>query len=658
MATPTLITVRASAKAAKAWRGRIDHALQRRKPYEAWWDANLRRYAPRGHDNVTQYNESINTNRDYTLVERKKSDLFFRRPDVSVLPTPLMAGQEAVLQVHQTILNEKLGEDGVDAGQLMDEVLFDALCPAGFMWSVLGYSGVFQDTPIPDMVGADGNPVLAPVPIHEEVFWSRLSPKQILLPEEFKSCHYDKAPWLGFQFEMPLRQAKRLWSLPAAFEGDAGSESLRFDHGEQTHVNETMVRGTEIWYQSSLYRDEIAHPLHQTKLVLIDGVDAPVEHRDSPHQAFDEMGRLSPDSLVGYPIHGGTLRTMSDAAYVPSDCTISAPLVSELNKFRDQMVRTREANIPIRIFDEEVLPPEVLRKILAAPIGGMIPVPKTAFMGEGPFKEIARANFPRENFTSNDYVDNDIARTHAIDATQSGAQDAGTVKTATEIQMQQGNANARLDKERNRVLSFYLRGVTKFSTLLQRYLRVEQAAEIVGPEAAQQWAMWAKAIPTRVAFTLEPDSSLRTDTAQRRSESMQMYQFLANDPNVNRPELTKQVIKDFRKDPAKMVTDQPPPPPTPKPNVSFSIKGEDISPLSPQYDNVRTILAEYGIQLPEASPDGTPEPPPAAGPPPSPPPHPGGATPVPPLSKHAADRTGGMQGSGAPAPLGPGGQVG
>jgi len=652
------VTAKATPAQITAWQGRITHALDRQKTWHPWWDANLRRYAPQAGDNPVTYASDVNTNRDFTLVERKKADLFFRRPEVQVLPSPRMIGQEAILQSHEAILNELLAEDGVDVGDLMDTLLFDALCPAGMFWTVMGYQGTFQAVTLPaqtdPMTGMELQPATeADVPIYEDIFWTRLSPKQILIPEEWKSTAYDRAPWLGYRFSLPLRVARRRWTLPAGFAGDSAVTSLTFDHGDPVQTNEPVVVGTEVWYRSSVYRDHPSHPLHQTKLVLIDGIDAPVEHLDSPHQSFDELGRLTPDSLIGFPIHGGTLRVLSDSAYIPSDCTISTPLVNELNKFRDQMVRSREANIPLRVFNEEILPPEALRKILAAPIGGMIPVPGEAFAGEGPFKEIARANYPRENFTSNDYIDNDIARTHAIDATQAGAQDAGTVKTATEIQMQQGNANARLDKERARVVAFYIKGVEKFSTLVQRYLRADKAAEIVGDAAAQAWAQWARTLSTRLSLTIQPDSSLRTDTAQRRNESMQLYQFLANDPAVNRQELTTQVLRDFHKDPTRMVKPPPPPPPE-KPSVSFSIKGEDLNPMMPQYQNVVKILADSGVVL---------QAPPSSGGSPgvSPPsgngdqPHPGAVAPVEPLNKHAADLTGNLQGSGQPVPFGPGG---
>src|SRR5690606_11792082 len=125
-------------------------------------------------DNPDVYGTNINTNRDFVLVERKKADLFYQRPDVTLQPTPLIEqpipqldafGQPVIdpqtgqpvttsavpaLQAHEEILNEKLGPDGIDAVQLVHRALFDVLCPSGLGFTVMGYESVML--PVPDEV--------------------------------------------------------------------------------------------------------------------------------------------------------------------------------------------------------------------------------------------------------------------------------------------------------------------------------------------------------------------------------------------------------------------------------------------------------------------------------------------------------------------------
>src|SRR5690606_5234080 len=212
----------------------------------------------------------------------------------------------------------------------------------------------------------------------------------------------------------------------------------------------------------------------------------------------------TPDSLRGFPIHPLAVRVLTDSAYPPSDCTVIRPLVNELNVFRRQMVEYRDAMTLRWQYNTDTLPEDALQKIVRSPIGGMIGVPGEAFVGEGAIKELPHGSMPRESFASNDYIDNDIARTTAIDANAAGVQSSAD-QTATEAQIQSANANARLDFERGRVLQWYIKGVTKFSTLLQRYFSVEDAAAIVGPDRAAIWDQWRKTVPSALAFTAMPD---------------------------------------------------------------------------------------------------------------------------------------------------------
>jgi hypothetical protein len=667
------------------WREEIAQARQRRDTVMRWAEANLEHYAPPLDGDPEGYGTEINTNRDFTLVERKKADLFYQKPDVTALPSPLLADRPDLLEAHTQILNEKLGPDGVDVAAMVDRVLFDVLCPSGTGWSILGYESTTVPVPmqvpqpmIPGAIlGLQAPPpqsVVAPVPIYQDCFWSWFSPKQALKPVNARTTESDTWPWIGMEFEVPVAVAHRKGWVPEDFQGGPASEEIHFSHGAPVST-QSVVHGVLIYYQSSLYREDRPHPKHQTSLILIEGVDEPAEHKDSPYQTITPQGTLSPDSLLGYPIHPCTIRVLTDASDVPSDCTISRPLVNELNRFREQMLEQRDANVMRWMYSVDRLPPEALAKIVRSPIGGMIGVPEEAFVGDGAIKELPHGSYPRENFSFVDYLDNDLARTHAIDAEQSGAGNTGE-KSATESQIQQNNVNARLGRERNRVLQWYLKGVTKYSAVLQRLMPVEDAAKIVGPQKAQEWDSWRKQIPASLAFTAMPDSSQRTDLAVDRKRAMDEYTFFANDPYINRMELLKQLMPKLRY-PMKVIN-QEPPEQKPEPGKhSLALKGEDLNPLSPQFPIILEILAQDGLtispqaiqqaqmtaqnailaaQIP-AAPSGV------GAPSPGQLEHGGKVPQLESLSKHANALTGGMQGlptpdnGGQPAPMGAGGQL-
>jgi hypothetical protein len=680
-----------STKDGAFWQTQIKQALQVREPHEPWWEANLKAYAPRVTDSPKAFGDEINTNRDFTLVERKKADLFYQRPDVTLQPTPMMdqpilkdgqaytmpgapppaPGQPApsvpqtvALAAHEQIVNEKLGPDGIDATALMDAVLFDVEL-FGLAATKMGYESVTAPAPHPT------DPLAPPidVPIDERVFWEDLSLKQLLIPASFRrSGQYDKAPWLGERFEVPLTEGTRQkFKLPPDFKGSSSDSKQFFDHGTDAPQSE-MVVGTEIWYKSSLYRSDVLHPDHLTQLVLIDGISEPTIEQDCPYQTLRDDGSLTPDSLIGFPIHLFTLRVIRDSAYPPADCTLIRPLVNELNLFRGQMVQYRDAQTLKWAYRVSALPPEVMNKIVRSPVGGMIGMPDEAFPLEQNLVELPHGSMPRESFQSNDYIDNDIARTTAIDASGAGVQSTGS-QTATQTQVIAANANARLDKERGLALKLYCKGVTKFSTLILRTLPVAQATAIVGPSLAQVWDTWrAGGVDSALAFTALPDSALRTDQAVDRKQSQDLYSFLANDPYIQkgRGQLLEKLLRKFHIDPTGIVNPPDPAKPDP-PKVTVSFNGADL--IGPQAPMVIEILQQQGIQITAQAVEAAStmlaqvqqqallqgqqqalqeqqanQPPDTT--------HGGLLAQQASLSKHAAEMTGGIQGTGTTAPMG------
>src|SRR5678815_3976030 len=94
--------------------------------------------------------------------------------------------------------------------------------------------------------------------------------KQTLKPADFRSTDWEKSPWLGFRFTIPLTKATRkTFNLPDDFTGSPDDTSQHFDYGTgATQASGRKVfTGSEIWYKSSLYRDDIVHPEHFTQLV-------------------------------------------------------------------------------------------------------------------------------------------------------------------------------------------------------------------------------------------------------------------------------------------------------------------------------------------------------------------------------------------------------
>jgi hypothetical protein len=671
-----------STKDAKYWQKQIELSIAKRQRYERWWDANLKMFAPMVDTDPEQYGSGVHTHRSFTAIERKKADQFYQKPDVTLQPTPLMDGpiltgqvdpmtqqpiplmgangqpvpQTVALQAHQQIVNEDLGEDGIDATEMMDAVLFDIDCTQGTGFTKMGYEQFAVEQPDPrDPTGQ----AMIPVPIVERCFWEHFSGKQAVIPHNFRKTEWDKAPYLGMQFELPLNAHNRkAFNLPPDFEGAKSSGKQHYDHGDGERDSDDVFTGVELWYRSHLFRDDIIHPEHLTQLVLVDGIDEPVIERDSPYQTLDDKGQLSHDSLIGFPIHPFSVRKLTDSAYVPSDGTMIGPLERELDVFRNQQINFRDISATRWGYRASAIPPEAVSKIVRSNMGGMIALPDEAFPLDQNLVELPQGSMPRENILGQQSIDDDIARTLGVDAAGAGVNSQNS-QTATETQVIQANANARLDKERGILLKRYIKGVNKFSTLKQRYTSVEKAAQIVGPQLAQIWDVWRKTVPATLAFTAMPDSALRVDQAVDRKASQELYSFLANDPFVNRQELLTGLLRKFHLDPTKIVKQPEPPKPEP-PKLALSFKGEDL--VGPQAPIVLEILMQQGIKISPAAVSQSQgmlaqmeQEQAAAAEAEASEKHGGKVAQQESLSKHASDRTGGMQNTGAPAAMGGGG---
>lgn len=617
---------------ANKWKKRIASAIEVQQKLEPWQEAALKSYAPHAGGNESPGEPGklkVRTNRIFTIVERKLADLFYQKPDVSVTPTPLLDAIPQGAQMsasHAAIINEKLGLDGINVKKLAQKVIFDyeLLCLGV---SKIYYHAYTKNVTRPQMqVGLDGNPLVdetgqpmpmlepdgttpimetVPVPIKTECRWEHFSPKQFLIPADFRSTEFDKAPWLGMRFRMPLRSARRIWTaIPDDFQSEGTSAS---DHGETAqHFDENPhgetapsleeVTGTELYCRSMLFRDEMPHPDHLTKIVFIDGIHEPVEHRDDPDQEFDRELRMTPQSRMGYPYHPLVIRVFTDSAYVMSDAAIALPLVEELDHSRDMRARQRQINLLKGYYNTATLPEAEAQKFARAPQGGLIGLPPEAFVDpQGPIKWLDTKPIPADENITDRLIDEDLAQTFGIDADAAGVTTSQD-QTATEAGIRQTNRNIRTGNEQGFVADWFVAGVTKLSSLVAKYVTVEEATQIVGAEAAQLWDQWRKAIPVRLAFTMTPDSSLRNDTALDRLQSQQLYSYLANDPMANRAYLLNRLLTKFHIDPSKGT--QPPPEAKPDPpKASLTFKGEDLSPLMPQSPIVLDLLMKLGMEI-------------------------------------------------------------
>ncbi len=575
------------------WRGEVERSQTQRKTLEPSWQENLDYYTGKPISDAPP--DYINVNVDFYQVEQKMAQLFYETPELQLTSTIVSTGQDSALHTHRALLNEQLGAEYADVLTTVLKAIKDCLCPSGIGPTIIGYQPTNVEVPNDD-------PTQPPtrVPIHERWYWTRFSPKKLLIPADFKDTDWDQAPWLGMDFRMPITVARRDFQLPPTFAGSSAKDDKTFEQTASAEENSSLsyVEGQLIWYKASVFDEAVAHPDLYRELVLIDGLDHPARHRNSPYQTVGPDGLLTADSMIGNPIHPLTIRDVPDSAYTPSDSQMTRPLVKELCTFRTQMKRERDANRSRVLYDASKLPPEVIDKIARGTLGDLIPV-EEGVLAQGVnaiMAQVITGTGSRQTYEQNNFFQRDIAKTLGLDASAVGAKE-DTQRSATEINTIDRATSVRLDAERRQVLRWYLKGVNKkFSPLLVRFMKASPLLPKILGVKAQAWTQAEQqGLFSWLGFSAKADSQIRLDASAERKFKLQVYQMVARDPNVIRVKLLEDLLASCGYDPAETVTEKLPEK-TPEPNVSFRFSGEDL--YNPM---VQEILAQGGIKIsPEA----------------------------------------------------------
>lgn len=637
----------------KAWDARLDRARQRRKQYEPAWNDALKRYRD---SKANKYD--VNALKDFTHVESKKAALNFETPEIQLHPkdpTDEMVPLE-LLPLRQKVLNHVLGEDGADAKAALDQALFDCLAPSGFLSVEVGFDVRLAPDPVTQQQ----------IPVWGKPFVSRVSPMKLVVPDEFRSTQFDTAPWLAIDGTMPLARAKREFTLPEGFSATATRDETVFTYDEARQGHEPLVEFTKIWYVAEQFDESVINPELYRLLILVKGLDAPAKHIDSPFQAVDELGQLTPMSMRGNPIHVGTLRDLSDSAYVASDLEVGEQLSHEINSFRTDNIRNKRARVPLTFIDPDGLPTGEIKKIKN---GEKVLFTKPGQLASGNANTVvAVANMgstPRDDYTAQDYAERDREMALGSGSPLSGVPDKKKA-TATETRVVATGAGARSESERGRFRRYLVKLVRKLDAVLNWTMTAQDVTQILGQQGGVLWEQW-RSLPGCYTYRILPDSGVHVDAQSFRAQKIDEYNMLRKDPQVNATELLKTVARALGYDPAKMILEQAPEQGPEPIKSSVAFKGEDF--IGPQSQAVVEILAQMGITISpqaiatlqqaqmiqmagmasgELGPDGKPV---AQGPgsaaPHAPAQHGGSAPKTEPINQHQRERTGGVNGVAA-----------
>lgn len=603
-----------------SWWARITLARARRQREETLWQTLLDAYLPPPNASA----DTINSNIHFRNVEAKGAALIFQLPELRLTPLePLGAMVDpddptkqldayTIVATKRAVLNKLLGRDHANVLQTMNESAFDILQTSGVAFEKICYEADFmpQEQPVQgppepmagSVLGLQDVPTQTmqtiQVPIYERWRWYHFSAKKGLIPHDWYSTRYDDAPWLGMEFNFPLREAIRRGLVKKDAEGTAATDDQRFTHRGDSDRDTIgpRVKGVEIWARAVQFREGVYHSELFDYLVLIEGQDTPAKYTPSPYQTIGPDGRLTADSMIGNPIHPVAYRYCSDTAWIPSDAAFTNPLVKQLNTWRAQDIKLRDANLPRFFYAEGAQ--EQVDKLKDVDTGMGVPMPDERMM-QGADKIIAplpHLERAQSDIQGEQSVRRDIDETLAIGSNQAGNVNS-KVLSATEVATAAQNSNTRMKKEQTALVERFLVGARKFDSLVQRYADQRDYVEIVGQDGAKKLQAYTNALLAgRYAFDAKPDSQLSNDAAQDRAQTLEYVNYMAKSEFTNQQEMASMVANAFGKDPARMVK-APEPPGPPPPNVSVKVNIEDLA--GPAGQAALKILQQAGYQLTE-----------------------------------------------------------
>jgi hypothetical protein len=588
-----------------AWKKRIELSQQQIEARSDQWDALWRQYLP----TITPANQSVAPRYQghFRNTHTKIGQLFTRTPDVILsaksrskekitqppamgpdgqLQPPKTLSAEDALAIRQAVINEQMREIG--ALDLMDQCLIDMQAYSGFSAVHVSYRSVSRTVQRPVMqpapptmpgpmgmapppgppqpaLGPDGQPLMqsVPVPIHERWDVEHIPAKKLLLDERLQSCRYDKdSRWIGRAFYMSKRMAQRLYGLTdqeveAAVTGD--DKVFQDDIAQSNQSDEKdLLKGYECWCKAEHFTDE-DNPDAVCQLVIFDCVaDKPVVWRPSLHQTFDDTGRLTEDSLEGFPIIVGSLRPALDSPFPFADSAFVDGDVKHISTHRQQMVAIRDAAVGKLMLDSGVFD-EADRDALIHGTAGHLIMVKPGTLAQGSDKVMAlsaQVHSTPDDWRTAALLKADMDETLGISTPQTGGQ-MDTVRSATEVATMNQGALGRSSKEQDRVVQFYLKIVRAVDTLIFRYATGNRYVEIVGESGAKRLEMWNKHIGSgKFAYDIKPDSQLTMDAARDRQQLIGLYNVVAPDPLTNRQPILQKLAQKFGMDPAETVLSQ------------------------------------------------------------------------------------------------------
>lgn len=557
--------------------------------------------------------DRVYVNTDNVFAKRKAAQLASQCPEARLKAKrgPRKAEVEALLPAFAERLNDTLRE--ANTGDALFETAKDVINAAGVAAVLCGYEarteqvpalGVDPQTLSPeqqaglaqaatlDEEGAKqalqllGIPMTtAPRTTSSRFYARRFSPSDLLWPLEFERSNFDESPWLGHSDRM--REAEALIELkltPEDIEDLVGGKArdntnLRDDTDSDTagEAGERLVNYDEIFYWRAKFDPNEKHLSCIWRIVFVEGREQPVIHEAWTGQKY--LNSIGYVGALKLPIRVLTLDYVSDDAIPPSDSALVRPQVNEMTRSRTQLIQQRERSTPLRWHDVNRLDPLTSVNIMRGVHQASIPVKGR---GDGIIGEVARANYPSENYEFDRIIMRDMTSQWGMDENQLG-QFARGRRTAREAEVVQANFATLTGFQRARVAAFFCGIAEVIAGLLVLFgedLPQPKPAAPQGPPPMPGAPppppppppLDLRQLSQLIDYSVLPDATVLLDANARADQLMETLDMVGKSGYVNPEPIVREILmlKGVNPDDVMM---KPQPKPEEPPNISYRFSG-------------------------------------------------------------------------------------
>lgn len=548
---------------------------------------------------------------DWSQTKAKQASLFSQVPQVVVRGEP---GEEtpykSAFPVFQRRLNYRLKKAKI--GVAMDEVTPDVISTAGVGAAIVTYEArtEMRDVPMYDeamlteeqilqvQAGMFENPMVPTPFITDRRFQAkRLSPADLLWPVDFTGSDFDEGPWIGRSGRMTWAEAKRKFDaltddMKEKVCGDDRTDQDFLVSRELKSEDKNIVQFDEIFYWRYRYHPEEPSFKAIHHLVFLKGMKTPVVNEPWKGQRWNEE-TMEYIGVCQFPIQVVTLTYMSDECIPPSDSAVGRPMVDELIEFHKDMRAQRKHSVPVRWFDVNRIDTEIQTQLMDGDWQGMVPINGDGNRAVG---EVARANYPRENWELERATRDALRESWKVGPNQVGTMAKSGEHSATESSIVQENYATQVGYERAKMVKFFLGLANVMAGYMVLYDDFDTTAGLSDMDKQRLQALDLQRINHEAVLDIRADATVLLDSNQRYDRLDRFLNKTGQSGYVDVKPIIEEMAALTQLDPdVVVITPQPKSPD--QPNVSMRFSGDDL--LGPMASIVLAILAKNG-QAPTA----------------------------------------------------------